>query len=267
MTSAGSPVLAIANLTAGYTRRRVLESLTLPPIAAGGITALVGPNGAGKSTLLRALAGLLPATGTVTLDGRDLLRASPTSRARDVAFMPQTLPARVGLTVLESVISAIRAAPVHGLSTDAASVQRRAMLGLERIGLAELALEPLDRLSGGQRQLAGLAQALVRDPALFLLDEPTSSLDLGHQVGVMSLVDELATDGRIVVVVLHDLTLAVRWARRVVVLHRGAVAADGAPDTAVTAATIADVYGVRARVERCSLGSLHVVVDGLAGAP
>jgi iron complex transport system ATP-binding protein len=260
--------LAIANLTAGYRRHPVLRGLTLPPLVPGTVTALVGPNGAGKSTLLKVLAGLLPATGSVTLGGLDLLHAPLAARARSVTFMPQTLPQRVGLTVLEGVISALRASPLEADGGEPA--ERLALATLERVGIRDLALTPLDHLSGGERQLASLAQAVVRRPTVLLLDEPTSALDLRHQVTVMRLVEDLAAEGRIVVVVLHDLNLAVRWAGRVVVLNHGTPDADGPPLATITPDVLARVYGVQARLEAASNGRPQVVVDGLielAGAP
>lgn len=137
------------------------------------------------------------------------------------------------------------------------------MAALERIGIGSLALTPLDHLSGGERQMASLAQAVVREPALLLLDEPTSALDLRHQLVVMRLIDQLAHEGRIIVVVLHDLNLAMRWASRIVVLDHGAAAAVGTPAEAITPDVLARVYGVRARLERVEGGRPQVVVDGL----
>lgn len=255
------PDLTITDLTAGYGARRVLDSLSLPPSRAGTVTALVGPNGAGKSTLLRVLAGLLPAQGTILVGDDDLLAASRTARAGRVSFMPQVLPQRIVLSVLEAVIVALKASPTPDGDAD---VARRAMSMLEHLGLVDLANEPLDHLSGGQRQLASLAQALVRDPAVLLLDEPTSALDLRHQVVVIDFVRRFAATGRTVVVVVHDLDLAARWADQVVVLAKGKVRAAGPPEEAITPALLAEVYGVAARVERCSRGRLHIAVDGVA---
>jgi iron complex transport system ATP-binding protein len=255
--------LVVSNLSAGYRRRPVLKGLTLDPIQAGHITALVGPNGAGKSTLLRVLAGLLPGSGSIRFNGEDWLGGHRFARGAPVGFMPQFLPQRHGLNVLESVLSALKASPLGEASPwSNKAVRDRAMSVLERIGIVELALEPLGHLSGGQRQLVSLAQSIARTPAVLLLDEPTSALDLSHQVRVMKLVGELAHEGRVVIAVVHDLSLAARWAGAVVVLHRGRVAASGTPAEALTPAVISEVYGVDARVERCSLGTLQVLVDG-----
>lgn len=251
--------LIVRGLSAGYPGRPVIRDLTLPEITGGGVTALVGPNAAGKSTLLLALAGLLRARGEVRFGGHDLLRLGAAERANLVTFMPQALPQGVALTVLDSVIAAFKASALDDSGSD--DVRRRAVTTLDRLGIAALALEQLDRLSGGQRQLVSLAQALVRDPRLLLLDEPTSALDLRHQVIVMTLVRALAAEGRAVIVVMHDLSLAARWADRIVVFGNGTVAAAGRPDEALTPDVIAAVYGVEARVERCSQSLLQIIVD------
>ncbi|MFD2183339.1 ABC transporter ATP-binding protein [Rhodoplanes azumiensis] len=252
--------LTIERLTAGYPRRPVLRDLSLPPLSAGGVTALTGPNAAGKSTLLKALAGLVKAEGRVLYGDVDLLRLPLAARADLVGFMPQALPQGVALSVLESVVAAFEAARPDALAD--ADATRRAVATLDRLGIADLALDGLDQLSGGQRQLVSLAQALVREPRLLLLDEPTSALDLRHQVTVMEAARSLAAEGRTVVVVLHDLNLAARWAERVVVLDHGRVAANGTPAQALTAETLAAVWGVAARIAPDPGGIPHVVVEG-----
>jgi iron complex transport system ATP-binding protein len=257
----GSDRLEIRDLTTGYRRRQVIRGLTLPPLLPGEITALVGPNAAGKTTLLRAIAGLLPATGSLFFQGRDLLTAGRNDHAATVTYMPQALPQQVSLTVFESVLSAVVAAPGPLVADRREAIARSASV-LERLGIASLALSALDELSGGQRQLASLAQAMVRAPRILLLDEPTSALDLHHAFAVMRLVRELARErGMIVVVVLHDVALACRWADRLVLLANGGVVASGAPEEAITPETLAAVYGVSARVERCSRGRLQISVD------
>src|SRR5690606_21853694 len=164
-----TPPLTIAQVSAGYRARRVLHDLTLPPITAGRVTALVGPNGAGKSTLLRVLAGLLPARGSVRLGEKELVGASIDAHAAHVSFMPQLQTQRIGLTVLESVIAALEATPLRERPLGASGRRHRAAAVLERVGIGDLALEPIGHLSGGQRQLASLAQAIVREPDVLLL--------------------------------------------------------------------------------------------------
>ncbi|CAO3383011.1 ABC transporter ATP-binding protein [Azospirillum argentinense] len=258
--------LRIAGLGAGYPRRRIIHDLTLPPLEPGTLTALIGPNGAGKTTLLRALAGLLPATGDVRHGGRALLPMSPGERAHHVTYMPQSLPRGVALTALDSVVTALRVSPAGEGRSDAvvrSQAHAEADAVLQRLEIGHLAFSVLDELSGGQRQLVSLAQAIVRRPKILLLDEPTSALDPRHQIDVMEAVRETATaEGTIVLAVLHDLNLALRWADRIVLLSGGALVSAGRPEEAVTPATLAATYRIAARVERCSQGRPHILFDG-----
>lgn len=251
--------LDIENVRAGYRGREVLRGLSLPPIEQGRITALVGPNGAGKTTLLRALAGLLPASGSVHLDGLSLLNASADERARKVAFMPQFAPQRLSLTVIEAVIAALRASPVDAPG-EGRGAQQRAFEALDRLKILDLALQPFDTLSGGQRQLASLAQALVRRPQLLLLDEPTSALDLRYQQQVIGNVREEARAGAIVIMVLHDLQAAASWADTVMVLSEGRLFAHGCPQDVITAPMLGEVYGIDAAVEHTARGGIHIQI-------
>jgi len=248
--------LRIRQLHAGYRGRPILRGLDLPDLRAGQFTALLGPNGAGKSTLLKAMAGLIPTRGEIALDGQALDGMKPAERASRVGYMPQRLPDDLDITVLESLLSILR---VCGQGTETALPH--AMAALERLGIAALGMQPLGALSGGQRQMASLAQALATGPRVLLLDEPTSALDLRHQVAVMRTVRALAEQGCIVVAVLHDLNLAARWADEVVVLTGGALCASGTPDRALTPEVLALAYGVQARVEACSKGFLTVQAD------
>ncbi|MCB4771677.1 ABC transporter ATP-binding protein [Ancylobacter sp. Lp-2] len=252
--------LDIADLSVGYGARRIIDGLHLSGILAASVTALVGPNAAGKTTLLRSLAGLIPARGSIRLDGRELSGLDPASYAREVSYMPQTLPPRVALSVFEATLSALQSV-TFAQGTDP---KRKSLDVLRRLGIADLAMRGLDELSGGQRQLAALAQCLVREPRVLLLDEPTSALDIRHQLAVMKLAGEVARErGIIVVVVLHDIALAARWCDRIIVLSQGHIVADGTPAQAITPAMLASVYGVEARVERCSHGFVQVMVDAV----
>lgn len=250
--------LSVENVSLRYGPRPILRGLSLPDLRPGQVTVLAGPNAAGKSTLLRAIAQLASYRGRIALDGEDLARMPIRRRARLIGVMPQTLPSGSSLIVLESVIAALRAGG-DGLGPQA---DGRAMAVLERLGIADLAMEPLDQLSGGQRQMVALSQAIVRDPRLLLLDEPTSALDLARQARLLAELRSLASEGRIVVAVLHDLALAAQWADRIVLLHRGELHSSGQPATVLTPDLLARVYGVRARVERCSQGRITVLIDG-----
>ncbi|MDF3852847.1 ABC transporter ATP-binding protein [Paracoccus sp. P2] len=250
--------LLAQGISVRYGARSVLTGLDLPLLRPGEVTVLAGPNAAGKSTLLRAIAQLQPHGGQVLLDGHDLAHVPMRDRARLIGFMPQSLPSGSSLVALESVIAALRAGETLG----ARQADAAAMAVLDKLGIGSLALEPLSALSGGQRQMVSLAQAIVRDPRLLLLDEPTSALDLARQVRLLSELRRLAGEGRIVVAVLHDLALAAQWADRIVLIHGGHTHAEGRPEQVLTPQLLAQVYGVEARVERCSRGRIMVLIDG-----
>jgi iron complex transport system ATP-binding protein len=261
---ARAQALALSDVSIAYGRRTVIDALSLPPLAPGTLTALIGPNAAGKSTLLRGIAGLCPVRGRVLLGAQDLAQLAPAERSRRMTYMPQTLPPAIGLSVVETVISALRASsPVASAMADSrAAYVDQAFDALERLGIGALAMRSLAELSGGQRQLASLAQAIARRPQVLLLDEPTSALDLRYQVRVLSSVRQLVREhGLVGVVVLHDIGLAARFADSVAVLHDGRVAAFGTPEQAITAGMLARAWQVSARVERCSRGLLQVIVD------
>jgi len=262
-TAAANATLEIRGLTAGYGSRPVLRNLHAKALPEASLTALLGPNGSGKSTLLKTLAGLNPMQGgTLRLDGADFGRLPPAQRAAQAMYMPQALPKGVHMTVLESVLVAARSGR-HGQSGDA--LMGEAMRVLTELGIGPLASRYLDELSGGQKQLASLAQALVRRPRLLLLDEPLSALDLNYQFHVMDVLRRQTARHRLItLVVLHDLNIALRHADRALLLHGGALLAEGPPQDVVTADTLRRAYGVRARVERCPQGQPQVHVDGLA---
>ncbi|MBK0032597.1 ABC transporter ATP-binding protein [Erwinia sp. S43] len=254
--------LALRRFSAGYPRRPVIEDLNVPQLARGQIIALLGPNGSGKSTLMRAMAGLGSSSGELLLDGANLLAQPFAQRAEKVVYLPQTLPSGVHLHVLESVIVAAQA----GAGLRVPDKQQEVMALLHQLGIGHLALQYLDQLSGGQKQLVGLAQSLIRQPDLLLLDEPLSALDLNYQFHVMELVRRETRRRNIVtLVVVHDINIALRHADHVLMLKRGQLLADGAPAAVITPQTLASVYGVRGRVEPCSRGVLQVMIDGLVG--
>lgn len=247
--------LLIEGVSVAYGARQILHEVSMPAFPAGSLVALVGPNGAGKSTLLRALAGLERMRGGLSLDGQDVTRLGFAERSRRLAYMPQQLPPGIALGVLESIVAALRVGSNDNLLGHAFEALRQ--LGIE--GLAE---RSLDSLSGGQRQLVALAQLLARNPQVLLLDEPTSALDLHYQLRVMDAVRERVQAHRLLAVaVLHDINLAASHADWLVVLREGRVIACGAPADVLKPDLLADVYGVQARVERCSQGRLQVLVD------
>ena len=213
-------------------------SLTVEP---GTVLAVVGPNGSGKSSLVKAIAGLCPADGSILFDG------SP-ARPTQIGYMPQDIGARAALTVLEVVLLGrlgklgLRVGPA-----DLAAVQAV----LDELGIGALAPRYLAELSGGQRQLAFLAQALACQPPVLLLDEPISALDIRHQLQVLEIVRDLTrARGLATVIVVHDLNAAIRFADDLALLHKGRLVAHGAPDQVLTAQTLKDVFAVEAAVHR-----------------
>jgi iron complex transport system ATP-binding protein len=240
-------VVHVRGLTVTLGRRTVLRGVDLD-VPRGSWTTIVGPNGAGKSTLLRVLTGVQRGRGTVRLNGRDLSRMAPRRRAALLGYAPQNPMLPEALTVREYV--ALGRTPYHGLlsgpdRTDARIVQE----SLDRLDLAALATRNLGALSGGERQRVVLARALAQRPEVLLLDEPTSSLDLGHAQQVLELVDRLRLEeGMTVVSTVHDLVLAAQYSERLTMLADGRVAASGTPDQVLTARRLADLYGARALV-------------------
>ncbi|GAA5160983.1 ABC transporter ATP-binding protein [Viridibacterium curvum] len=252
--------LSVTGLHAGYRRRAVLKGLDLAPVTPGSLVALLGANAAGKSTLLRTLAGQLRASaGTLQLGGHDLARLDAHTRRGLVAYLPQSLPAASALFAWEAVSTACNAAH-PGKSTNSREAMTEAVF--QRMGIERLALRRMGELSGGQRQMLGLAQALVRQTPLLLLDEPTSALDPRWQLEVLNVIreDALAREA-IALIVVHDLNLAVRFCDRVVVLDDGRAIADGAPASALSPAILRQAYGIAGRIEHCSQGHPIVIAD------
>lgn len=252
--------LTLRGFSTGYPKRKVIENLDVAPLPRSEITVLLGPNGCGKSTLLRALAGLNKGRGEMWLDDEELMTQPFARRAQRVVYLPQSLPAGVHLHVLESIIVAQRASGgLHSAASEAEILHL-----LEQLGIAHLAMRYLDQLSGGQKQLVGLAQSLIRRPELLLLDEPLSALDLNYQFHVMDLVRrETAQRNIVTVVVVHDINIALRHAQHALMLKEGRLIAEGQPDKVITPETLAQVYGVEGRIEHCSRGMPQVMIDGL----
>ncbi|WP_447948712.1 ABC transporter ATP-binding protein [Microbacterium maritypicum] len=243
---AEEPILAAQGVRAGYAAKTIVSDLDLL-VARGGITALIGPNASGKSTLLGALSRLVPLqAGSVLLDGADI-HAMPTREvARRLGILPQSPVAPEGITVAELVRRGRH--PHRRFASTRASDDLIVARALLRTGVADLVDRPVDTLSGGQRQRAWIAMALAQETPLLLLDEPTSALDIAHQVEVLDLLVDLVAEGTTVVVVLHDLAHAARYASTVVALRDGTIVAAGPPADVITADLVAEVFGVQARI-------------------
>jgi iron complex transport system ATP-binding protein len=249
MTTTNARVrLAAEGVTLAYDESVVVRDLDLE-LTEGSFTAIVGPNGCGKSTLLRALGRLMrPTTGQVLLDGRAIARTPTREVATVLGLLPQTPVAPDGLTVADLVARGRHPHQswLRQWSGDDESVVAEALAWTD---LAELADRPVDALSGGQRQRAWISMALAQGTDLLLLDEPTTYLDLSHQIDVLELVGRLhAERGRTVVLVLHDLNLAARYAQRLVAMQDGVLVASGTPEEVLTESLLADVFDLEARV-------------------
>ena len=240
--------LSATDLTLGYGDRTIVEKLSIE-IPPGRFTVIVGANACGKSTLLRGLARLLtPSAGTVYLDGRAIHQMPTREVARLLGVLPQTPVAPDGITVADLVGRGRY--PHQGwfrqwVAPDDAAVAT----ALQATDTLDLAGPPVDELSGGQRQRVWIAMALAQETELLLLDEPTTFLDINHQVEVLDLLTDLVQQrGRTVVAVLHDLNLACRYADHIVAMRDGKIAASGAPAEVVTAELVKSVFGMEAEV-------------------
>lgn len=246
-----TPVLRAEKLELGYRRGEpVVQSLELE-VRRGEIVTLVGPNGSGKSTILRALARILrPRGGAVYLNGAAIHRLATRKVAQELAILPQNPAAPGDLTVRDLVQ---RGRFARQAWWRASTLHDRDVIGwaLESAGLVALAERRLSTLSGGERQRAWIALALAQEPQILLLDEPTTFLDISHQLEVMALLRTLNADsGLSIVMVLHDLNQAARFSHRLVAIHHGEVYAAGTPDAVLTDAMLREVFQVEGVIGR-----------------
>lgn len=243
-----APRLSTDGLRLAYQKRVVIDALDLdlPP---GQITVIVGPNACGKSTLLHGLARLhAPSAGQVILDGQSIHSTSTRKVARKLGLLPQSPQAPEGLTVVD-LVGRGRAPHQTWWRQWSAEDERAVAEALRVTDMTELADRPVDELSGGQRQRAWIAMAVAQQTPIMLLDEPTTFLDLSHQIDVLDLVYELnRTDGRTVAMVLHDVNQAARYADHMIVMKAGLIAAAGHPSEVVTAELVEEAFGVPCRV-------------------
>ncbi|WP_082618522.1 ABC transporter ATP-binding protein [Oerskovia sp. Root22] len=255
--AAGTHTLAADHVSLAYDERRVVEDLSLT-VAAGKITSIVGSNGCGKSTLLRGLARLLkPVGGAVLLDGEDI-RTLPTKQvATTLGLLPQSPVAPDGITVAD-LVGRGRYPHQGWFRRWTAGDDEAVADALASTGTLDLAERSVDELSGGQRQRVWIAMALAQRTDLLLLDEPTTFLDIAHQIDVLDLLVDLnESRGTTVVMVLHDLDMACRYSDRLVAMRDGKVHTEGAPGDVVDARMVREVFG---------LDSL-VVPDPITGTP
>ena len=235
-------MLEIRNLSAGYPGNPVLKDISMS-IPAGAVTVIVGPNGSGKSTLLKALAGILPASGSVRLDEQELLGLPGRELAKKAAFLPQnrTVPE---ITVKNLVL--------HGRFPYLSYPRRyrqedltAAAAAMAKMGISDLADRSLSTLSGGQRQKVYIVMALAQDTPVVLLDEPNTFLDIAHQLQLMAQAKALAADGKTVVLVLHDLSMAMDCADSLAVLWNGTCLFRGSPEEVFLSGCLDTAFGLQ----------------------
>ncbi|PPI83530.1 cobalamin/Fe(3+)-siderophore ABC transporter ATP-binding protein [Marinobacter maroccanus] len=249
--------LIVENLSAGYGDRTILDGLDLA-IVPGRITSIVGANACGKSTLLRTMSRLLaPSRGQVLLDGKSVHQCPTRELARTLGLLPQSPVTPEGITVADLVSRGRH--PHHGLMSRWSPRDDEAVANaLEVTKTADLADREVDELSGGQRQRVWIAMALAQETDVLLLDEPTTFLDVSHQVEVLDLLTDLNHRRSItIIMVLHDLNLAARYSDHLVAMAKGRLYAHGQPEDVLNEETILSVFGLRSQVVR----------DPISGSP
>jgi len=239
-------VIELRDLGVRFDRTEAVRDLTLD-VANDEWVMLIGPNGAGKTSVLRALCGLLPFAGEACVDGRDVRSFGRRELARLIAFVPQNPATPSELTVAEYVLLG-RTPHLGYLGVEGRRDRQAVTHALERLDLLPLAERGLGSLSGGELQRAVLARALAQQAPILLLDEPTTSLDLGRQQQALDLVDSLRADGLTVLSTMHDLTLAGQYADRLVLLDRGVLAVEGTPREVLSPENLAAYYGASVHV-------------------
>lgn len=255
--------LVVHDLVVRVSGKRLLDRVSFK-LARGELSVLLGPNGAGKSTLLRALIGEIPAeSGRVELVGQDLSSYTPFARARAITLVPQEQPVDFPLRVAELVELGRLPHSAKGrcVKTDQSAIWS----ALERTDLLHLTERDVRSLSGGERQRVSLARALAQQTPVLLLDEPTTHLDIAHQIAMLETVRSLVRSGGSVLVALHDLGLAARFADRVLVLENGGLTANGTPREVLTRERLEQSFGITASIEEDGQGQIrHLTVLGKA---
>jgi iron complex transport system ATP-binding protein len=252
--------LQTQSLTLGYDSAPIVEKLNLS-IPAGQITALVGANGCGKSTLLRGISRLLkPRRGDVVLNGADIWKMPTKELAKQLGILPQSPVAPEGLSVYELVAQG-RYPHQRWYQQWSEMDEQITLDALAITNMLDFSNRVVDTLSGGQRQRAWIAMTLAQDTDWLLLDEPTTFLDLAYQIEVLDLLYELnATRGKTIVMVLHDLNHAARYAHHIIALQKGQVIAQGAPAEVVSETIVKEVFGITAKVISCPVSGAPLVV-------
>ncbi|EHQ61586.1 ABC transporter ATP-binding protein [Paenibacillus dendritiformis] len=240
--------LQTQKLDIGYSERAIVHNLNLS-IPHGKITALVGANGSGKSTILKAMARIMrPSSGGVLLDGRSIHSMSTKEVAKQLAILPQNPSAPDGLTVAE-LVGYGRFPHQKGFGSMSADDRDTVAWAITMTGMNAFRERPVDQLSGGQRQRAWIAMALAQQTDILFLDEPTTFLDMAHQLEVLQLLHKLnREEGRTIVMVVHDLNHASRYAQHMVAIKAGTVVREGRPEEVMTPLVLREVFGIEADI-------------------
>jgi iron complex transport system ATP-binding protein len=236
--------LKVKGLSAGYGKRLVLKDVSLEAFE-GRLVSLLGPNGAGKSTLIKCLAGVIkPKKGGIFLKGRDLRKVDLRELSKLVGYVPQNMRPAFSTTVFEAILTS--RLPHFTWGPRRADVEKSEEV-MKMLGLEELAFRKINELSGGEWQKVLLAMALVKEPEVLLLDEPTSNLDLKHQIEVMKLIKRVTRERRLVTIAaLHDANLALRFADEVALMKNGSIYVIGRPEEVLVPENVKEVFGVNA---------------------
>ncbi|MBU0699170.1 MAG: ABC transporter ATP-binding protein [Proteobacteria bacterium] len=244
----------VNNLNYFYGNFQVLNDLTFS-VQRGDFFIIIGPNGSGKTTLMKVIAGILkPQTGRLEILGHSIDQYTRKALARTIAFVPQTLPVDFPFTVTEVVLMG-RSPYLGMLGLEQERDLEIARQAIAFTGVEHLAHRKLDQLSGGEQQRGFIARAICQEPEVILLDEPTASLDLAHQVRLLDLMEKLKREkGVTVVMVSHDVNLAAMYADSLLLLHKGRIVSRGNPDQVLTFETLEEVYGCTLLVDESPLG-------------
>lgn len=250
--------LTIENLHFGVKEKEILTNINLD-MTSGKLISIIGPNGAGKSTLLKCLASVMkPSKGHISIDGQSITKMTALERAKYIGYVPQHFQLNFPISVMDLVLLGRK--PYIKWNITAKDIEIAEDV-LHYLKLEQIANRYVDELSGGERQLAYIARALVQEPAIFMLDEPISALDIKHQMQVLTIARQLANKGHMVIVVLHDLELASRFSDELILIHDGHVYQHGTPQEVITTKNLAAVYGVEVEIENSQYGQKITVIQ------
>lgn len=238
--------LRIDDISFSYGTAEILKNISME-FEEPGVIGIIGPNGAGKSTLLRCINNILrPQTGSISISEKDTGRMDPVEIARKLGYVPQEFPVSFLSTVFDTVLTGRRPYTSWRIGRNDLKIAADV---IKMLDLEDFALRNMSELSGGQQQRVMIARALAQQSGIMLLDEPTSKLDIRHQLEVMNIIKNLSSEKQMLsIIVMHDLNLASRYTDKIVMLKSGVVASSGDPVTVLTKENIRDVYGVDAKV-------------------